>query len=41
MLPYAFNDYYMDYLSERIQPYTHFKNLVVSSGSGVTLSGLD
>ena len=41
MLDYAFdNDYYMDYLSERIQPYTHFKNLVVSSGSGVTLSGL-
>lgn len=41
MLPYAFNhDFYMDYLSERIQPYTHFKNLVVSSGSGVSLSGL-
>jgi hypothetical protein len=27
-------------LKERIQPYKHFKNLVVSSGSGVTLSGL-
>ena len=41
MLPYAFNhDFYMDYLSDRIQPYTHFKNLVVSSGSGVSLSGL-
>jgi hypothetical protein len=41
MLPYAFNhDLYKDYLSERIQPYTNFDNLVVSSGSGVTLSGL-
>jgi len=41
MLPYAFNhDFYMDYLSDRIQPYTNFKNLIVSSGSGVTLSGL-
>jgi hypothetical protein len=41
MLPYAFNhDFYKDYLSERIQPYSHFDNLVVSSGSGVTLSGL-
>jgi len=41
MLPYAFNhDFYMDYLSDRIQPYTNFKNLVVSSGSGVSLSGL-
>ncbi len=41
MLPYAFNhDFYKDYLAERIQPYTHFDNLVVSSGSGVTLSGL-
>jgi hypothetical protein len=41
MLPYAFNhDFYKDYLSERIQPYVHFDNLVVSSGSGVTLSGL-
>jgi hypothetical protein len=41
MLPYAFDhDFYKDYLAERIQPYTHFDNLVVSSGSGVTLSGL-
>ena len=41
MLPYAFNhDFYKDYLSDRIQPYAHFSNLVVSSGSGVTLSGL-
>lgn len=41
MLPYAFNhDFYMDYLSDRIQPHTNFKNLVVSSGSGVSLSGL-
>ena len=41
MLPYAFNhDFYKDYLSDRIQPYSHFDNLVVSSGSGVTLSGL-
>lgn len=41
MLPYAFNhNFYKDYLAERIQPYTHFDNLVVSSGSGVTLSGL-
>lgn len=41
MLPYAFDhDFYMDYLSDRIQPYNHFKNLVISSGSGVTLSGL-
>lgn len=41
MLPYAFDhDFYKDYLKERIQPYKHFKNLVVSSGSGVTLSGL-
>lgn len=40
MLPYAFNhDFYMDYLSDRIQPYTNFKNLIVSSGSGVSLSG--
>lgn len=41
MLPYAFNhDFYKDYLSDRIQPFAHFDNLVVSSGSGVTLSGL-
>lgn len=41
MLPYAFeHDFYMDYLSERIQPYSNFKNLVIPSGSGVTLSGL-
>ena len=41
MLPYAFDHhFYMDYLSDRIQPYNHFKNLVISSGSGVTLSGL-
>jgi len=41
MLPYAFDhDFYKDYLAERIQPYAHFDNLVVSSGSGVTLSGL-
>jgi hypothetical protein len=41
MLPYAFDsDFYKDYMSERIQPYKNFKNLVVSSGSGVTLSGL-
>jgi len=41
MLPYAFDhDFYKDYLAERIQPYVHFDNLVVSSGSGVTLSGL-
>lgn len=41
MLPYAFDhEFYRDYLKERIQPYKHFKNLVVSSGSGVTLSGL-
>jgi hypothetical protein len=41
MLPYAFDhEFYRNYLKERIQPYTHFKNLVVSSGSGVTLSGL-
>jgi hypothetical protein len=41
MLPYAFDhDFYKDYLAERIQPFTHFDNLVVSSGSGVTLSGL-
>tara|TARA_B100000575_G_scaffold266821_1_gene244435 strand:+ start:900 stop:1739 length:840 start_codon:yes stop_codon:yes gene_type:complete len=41
MLPYAFeHNFYMDYLSDRIQPYKNFKNLVVSSGSGVTLSGL-
>ena len=41
MLPYAFNhDFYMDYLSDRIQPHTNFKNLIVSSGSGVSLSGL-
>lgn len=41
MLPYAFDhSFYMDYLAERIQPYKHYKNLVVSSGSGVTLSGL-
>lgn len=41
MLPYAFDhEFYRDYLRDRIQPYKHFKNLVVSSGSGVTLSGL-
>ena len=41
MLPYAFDhDFYKDYLADRIQPFTHFDNLVVSSGSGVTLSGL-
>ena len=41
MLPYAFDHpFYRNYLKERIQPYNHFKNLVVSSGSGVTLSGL-
>lgn len=41
MLPYAFDhDFYREYLKDRIQPYKHFKNLVVSSGSGVTLSGL-
>lgn len=41
MLPYAFDhDFYKDYLKDRIQPYKHFKNLVVSSGSGVTISGL-
>lgn len=41
MLPYAFNhNFYKDYLADRIQPYVHFDNLVVSSGSGVTLSGL-
>lgn len=41
MLPYAFDhEFYRNYLKERIQPYKHFKNLVVSSGSGVTLSGL-
>ena len=41
MLPYAFDhDFYKDYLADRIQPYSHFDNLVVSSGSGVTLSGL-
>ena len=41
MLPYAFDhDFYKDYLAERIQPFTHFDNLVVSSGSGVTLAGL-
>ena len=41
MLPYAFDsDFYKDYMSERIKPYKNFKNLVVSSGSGVTLSGL-
>jgi len=41
MLPYAFDsDFYKDYMSERINPYKNFKNLVVSSGSGVTLSGL-
>lgn len=41
MLPYAFDhDYYKDYLSDRIQPYINYDNLVVSSGSGVTLSGL-
>ena len=33
-------DFYKDYLKDRIQPYKHFKNLVVSSGSGVTISGL-
>lgn len=41
MLPYAFNhNFYKDYLADRIQSYVHFDNLVVSSGSGVTLSGL-
>lgn len=41
MLPYAFNhDFYKDYLADRIQPFVHFDNLVVSSGSGVTLAGL-
>lgn len=41
MLPYAFDhDFYKNYLAERIQPFVHFDNLVVSSGSGVTLSGL-
>ena len=41
MLPYAFDhDFYKDYLAERIQPFVHFDNLVVSSGSGVTLAGL-
>lgn len=41
MLPYAFDhEFYRTYLEHRIQPYKHFKNLVVSSGSGVTLSGL-
>ena len=41
MLPYAFDhDFYKDYLADRIQPYANFDNLVVSSGSGVTLSGL-
>jgi hypothetical protein len=41
MLPYAFDhEFYREYLKQRIQPYKHFKNLVVSSGSGVTLSGL-
>lgn len=41
MLPYAFDhDFYKNYLSKRIQPFKHYKNLVVSSGSGVTLSGL-
>ena len=32
------HDFYKDYLKDRIQPYKHFKNLVVSSGSGVTIS---
>lgn len=41
MLPYAFDhNFYKDYLAERIQPFTNYDNLVVSSGSGVTLSGL-
>lgn len=41
MLPYAFDhQFYREYLMNRIQPYKHFPNLVVSSGSGVTLSGL-
>lgn len=41
MLPYAFDhQFYKEYLRDRIQPYSNFKNLVVSSGSGVTLSGL-
>lgn len=41
-LPYAFNhDYYKNYLTERIKPIAKdFDNLVVSSGSAVTLSGL-
>lgn len=41
MLPYAFDhDFYKDYLANRIEPFSKFDNLVVSSGSGVTLSGL-
>lgn len=41
MLPYAFDhEFYRQYLEDRIQPYAHFDNLVVSSGSGVTLTGL-
>ena len=41
MLPYAFDhDYYKDSLKERIKQYNDFDNLVVSSGSGVTLAGL-
>ena len=41
MLPYAFDhEFYRQYLEDRIAELSDFDNLVVSSGSGVTLTGL-
>ena len=41
MLPYAFDhEFYRQYLIDRVSPISNFDNLVVSSGSGVTLTGL-
>lgn len=41
MLPFAFDhEIYRQYLIDRISPISNFDNLVVASGSGVTLTGL-
>ncbi len=41
MLPYAFNHpYYINYVADQVRELNGFDNLIASSGSGVTLSGL-
>jgi hypothetical protein len=41
MLPYAFDhSFYVDFFAHRARAYSDFDNLVVSSGSGVTVSGI-